>query len=102
MPPTRAILSEQSSITRTELGLPLCRSFDAKGCNGIDLVWQPWKANADNFEYELRHGAIPRKPGVVRLRGYTNHANMGIYRNAVVQFEQGLVSAPDITNHPWH
>jgi carbohydrate-selective porin OprB len=27
---------------------------------------------------------------------------MGIYRDAVAQFENGLVSAPDITNHPWH
>jgi high affinity Mn2+ porin len=27
---------------------------------------------------------------------------MGIYRDAVAQFEEGRVSAPDITNHPWH
>jgi carbohydrate-selective porin OprB len=33
---------------------------------------------------------------------YTNSANMGIYRDAVIQFEQGLVPAPDITPHPWH
>jgi len=39
---------------------------------------------------------------VVRLLAYTNSANMGIYRDAVIQFEQGLVPAPDITHHPWH
>src|SRR5258708_22115409 len=27
---------------------------------------------------------------------------MGIYRDAVAQFKEGLVPAPDITNHPWH
>jgi carbohydrate-selective porin OprB len=27
---------------------------------------------------------------------------MGIYREAVAQYEQGLVTVPDITNHPWH
>jgi carbohydrate-selective porin OprB len=27
---------------------------------------------------------------------------MGIYSDAVAQFSAGLVSAPDITNHPWH
>jgi len=70
--------------------------------NGIDLVWRFWQVHAENFEYELRHGVIPKKPGVIRLLGFTNHANMGIYRDAVAQFENGLVSAPDITNHPWH
>jgi len=73
-----------------------------KVANGIDLVWQPWKTHAENFEFELRHGVIPKKSGVVRLLGYTNYANMGIYRDAVIQFEEGLVPAPDITHHPWH
>jgi hypothetical protein len=27
---------------------------------------------------------------------------MGIYRDAVAQFEQHLVPVPEITNHPWH
>ena len=70
--------------------------------NGIDLVWKPWQVHSDNFEYELRHGFLPKKPGVVRLLAYMNNANMGIYRQAVAQFEQHLVATPDITNHPWH
>ena len=73
-----------------------------KVANGIDLVWRPWQAHAENFEYELRHGFIQKKSGVVRLLAYTNYANMGIYRDAVIQFEEGLVPAPDITHHPWH
>ncbi|MGC2245137.1 MAG: carbohydrate porin, partial [Terriglobales bacterium] len=70
--------------------------------NGIDLVWRPWQVHAENYEYELRHGFIPKKAGVVRLLAYTNYANMGIYRDAVEQFLQGQVRTPDITNHPWH
>jgi high affinity Mn2+ porin len=73
-----------------------------KVANGIDLVWKPWQAHAENWEYELRHGVIPKKAGVVRLLAYTNYANMGIYRDAIAQFQEGLVAVPEITNHPWH
>jgi len=70
--------------------------------NGIDLVWRPWQVHAENFEFDLRRGVLPKKAGAVRLLAYTNYANMGIYRQAVAQFEEGRVPAPDITNHPWH
>jgi high affinity Mn2+ porin len=83
-------------------GFRFAEALMPKVANGIDLVWQPWKAHAENFEFELRHGVIPKKSGVVRLLAYTNSANMGIYRDAVIQFEEGLVPAPDITHHPWH
>jgi carbohydrate-selective porin OprB len=83
-------------------GFRFAEALMPKVANGIDLVWQPWKAHAANFEFELRHGVIPKKSGVVRLLGYTNSANMGIYRNAVIEFKEGLEPAPDITHHPWH
>jgi high affinity Mn2+ porin len=73
-----------------------------KVANGIDLVWKPWQAHAENFEYELRHGLLPKKPGVVRLLAYANYANMGIYRQAVANFDAGLTPIPKITDHPWH
>jgi len=72
-----------------------------KVANGIDLVWKVWQAHAENFEYELRHGVIPRKSGVVRVLAYRNSANMGIYRDQVVRAaDEG--KTPDITDHPWH
>jgi high affinity Mn2+ porin len=83
-------------------GFRFAEALMPKVANGIDLVWRPWEVHAENFEYELRRGVIPRKAGIVRLLAYTNHANMGIYREAVAQFEKGLVPAPDITHHPWH
>jgi high affinity Mn2+ porin len=83
-------------------GFRFAEGLMPKVANGIDLVWRPWQVHAENWEYELRHGVIPRKAGVVRLLAYTNYANMGIYRDAVSQFKGGLVPVPDITHHPWH
>src|ERR1700746_434797 len=83
-------------------GFRFAEGLMPKVANGIDLVWKPWQAHAENFEYEWRHGLIPGKPGVVRLLAFTNYANMGVYREAIAQFAEGLVPRPDITNHPWH
>jgi len=85
-------------------GFRFAEGLMPKVANGIDLVWRPWQARGENFEYEWRRGFIPRKAGVVRLLAYVNHANMGIYRDAVIKFEDGQLneSVPEITNHPWH
>jgi hypothetical protein len=87
-------------------GFRFAEALMPKVANGIDLVWRPWQVHAENWEYELRHGVIPKKPGVVRLLAYTNCANMGIYRDAVAlylaQRQEGLNTVPDITEHPWH
>ena len=83
-------------------GFRFAEALMPKVANGIDLVWKPWQAHAENFEYELRHGVIPKKSGTVRLLAFTNYANMGIYRVAIAQFRAGLVPVPEITNHPWH
>jgi len=82
-------------------GFRFAEALMPKVANGIDLVWKFWQAHSENFEFELRHGMIPKKPGVVRLLTYVNQANMGIYSEAVAQFEKGLVPAPEITDHPW-
>ncbi len=80
-------------------GFRFAEALMPKVANGIDLVWKPWQAHAENFEYELRHGAIPKKAGVVRLLAYTNSANMGIYRDQVIKAADQ--TTPDITAHPW-
>jgi len=82
-------------------GFRFAEALMPRVANGIDLVWKPWQAHAENFEYELRHGLIPKKSGVVRLLAYTNYANMGIYREQVTLAEQNHVM-PDITAHIWH
>jgi high affinity Mn2+ porin len=82
-------------------GFLFAEALMPKVANGIDLVWKPWQAHAENFEYELRHGVIPKKVGVVRLLVYTNYANMGIYRDQVIKAAE-QDTTPDITAHPWH
>jgi len=83
-------------------GLRFAEALMPKVANGIDLVWRPWQVHAENWEYELRRGFIPKKSGVVRILAFENYANMGVYREAVAQFRAGLVPRPEITNHPWH
>jgi len=83
-------------------GFRFAEALMPKVANGIDLVWKPWQVHAENWEYELRHGILPKRSGVVRLLAFTNHANMGLYRDAVAQFNEHVVPVPDITNHPWH
>ena len=83
-------------------GFRFAEGLMPKVANGIDLVWKPWQAHAENWEYELRHGFIPKKSGVIRLLAYTNYADMGIYRQAILQFDEHLTPRPEITDHPWH
>jgi len=83
-------------------GFRFSEALMPKVANGIDLVWRPWEVHAENFEYELRRGLIPKKDGVIRVLAFTNYANMGVYREAVAEFRAGLVPVPDITHHPWH
>ncbi len=83
-------------------GFRFAEALMPKVANGSDLVFRPWQVHAENFEYELRRGILPSQSGIIRLLAYTNYANMGIYREAVAQFVEGLVPRPDITNHPWH
>jgi high affinity Mn2+ porin len=67
--------------------------------NGIDLQWDLERARADNFELELR----PKFAGhaaTIRLLSFVNHANMGVYRQAVRDFLAGETARPDITAHP--
>ena len=82
-------------------GLRFAEALMPKVANGIDLVWKPWQVHAENVEYELRRGLIPKKAGIVRLLAYTNSANMGIYRDQVIQAAE-QDATPDITAHPWH
>ncbi|HEX6824659.1 MAG TPA: carbohydrate porin [Candidatus Sulfotelmatobacter sp.] len=82
-------------------GFRFAEALMPKMANGIDLVWKPWQAHAENFEYEIRKGVLPGKPGVVRILAYTNSANMGVYREQVIQ-ATALGGVPDITAHPWH
>lgn len=67
--------------------------------NGIDLDWNLRRARGENMEFELRKGIWWKKPGVLRLLSYVNHAHMGSYREAVDAFLAEEDAIPDIAKH---
>jgi len=78
-----------------------------KVANGINLDADLARARSENTEFELHHAFLPRRETIVRLLGYANHANMGVYRVAVADFlagetpcAPGTVCRPEITAHP--
>ena len=82
-------------------GFRFAEGLMPKVANGIDLVWRPWQVHAENYEFELRKGVLPKKAGVIRVLAYTNAANMGIYRDQIIKAAQARMT-PDITDHPWN
>jgi len=71
-----------------------------KVANGINLDADLGRAHSENVEFELHHAFLRRRETVVRLLGYANHANMGVYSVAVANFLAGDTPKPDITAHP--
>jgi high affinity Mn2+ porin len=69
--------------------------------NGIDLIWNLRRAHSENTEIEFRRSLLPHRNGSLRLLSFVNHANMGVYRQAVTSFLAGRTSAPDVTAHPF-
>ena len=75
--------------------------------NGIHLDWNLRRARGENYELELRRGPatflgpkglLRDRKGAIRLLGFVNHANMGIYRSANREaLDERGASAPDTT-----
>jgi high affinity Mn2+ porin len=70
-----------------------------KVANGINLDADLGRAHSENVEFELHHSFLPRREAVVRLLGYANHANMGVYSVAIDNFLVGRTPTPEITAH---
>ena len=80
-PPTRA--ATPSALTADyedrNWGFRFAEALMPKIANGIDLVWRPWQVHAENFEYELRHGLIPKESGrraTARLHQLRQHGHL--------------------------
>lgn len=72
-----------------------------KVANGIHLDADLSRERAENIEVELHGALIKKREGTLRLLTYVNHANMGLYRDAVQNFQAGLIIRPDIAAHPF-
>lgn len=68
--------------------------------NGINVQWNLRLAHAESVEAELRKDFLRRKPGIIRLLGFSNVANMGVYRVQNERYLAGIDATPDITAHP--
>jgi hypothetical protein len=55
------------------------------------------RSRAENLELEARGKHILHRDGVVRGLVYLNHANMGSYRQANLEFLYGATTTPDIS-----
>jgi high affinity Mn2+ porin len=71
-----------------------------KVANGLALDADLARAHSENLELELHHTFFPHRESVIRLLGYSNQANMGIYSVAVANFLAGKTPTPEITAHP--
>jgi len=68
--------------------------------NGPDLQWNLRRARGENYELELHPKIGANRDTIVRFLGYENHANMGVYRDAVKNFLAGSTPVPEIKAHP--
>ena len=71
-----------------------------KVANGIDLVWNLRRARAENYELELHPKMFGNRGTTLRLLSFVNHANMGVYRDAINSDLAGKTAVPEITDHP--
>jgi hypothetical protein len=75
-------------------------SLMPKVANGPDLEWNLRRARAENFELELHPRVIANRGTTVRLLSFVNHANMGVYRQAIDDYLAGKTPRPEIRAHP--
>jgi len=71
-----------------------------KVANGPDLVWNLHQARAENVEFQLHPKLFGSRTTTIRLLNFVNHANMGVYRNAINNYLAGLTPTPEIAAHP--
>jgi high affinity Mn2+ porin len=71
-----------------------------KIANGPDLDWNLRRARAENFELEVHPRLLSNHSTTLRLLSFVNHANMGVYRQAITDFLAGKTPRPEIRAHP--
>jgi high affinity Mn2+ porin len=82
------------------LALRFAEALMPKVANGLHLEADLAAARAENTEVEIHRKAFRLQEGTLRLLSYVNHANMGLYSEAVNNYLEGLTPTPEITDHP--
>ncbi len=68
-----------------------------KVANGIHLDADVARARAENLEFDLKPKLLRGRGTVIRPLAYRNHADMGLYKEAIAEYLTGEVATPDIT-----
>jgi hypothetical protein len=63
--------------------------------NGIDYDYHLGSARGENAELEI-HESLAGNPGVVKLLGFVNYADMGDYADAIAAVRAGIVDTPTL------
>jgi len=66
--------------------------MEPREANGLEFDHDVSRAHGDVLEVEHRH-TLSARPGAVRVLAFWNHANMGVYREAL----ERAAAAPDVT-----
>lgn len=82
------------------LAVRFAEALMPKVANGINLDADLGRARSENIEVELHRSLLPRREGTLRLLSFVNHADMGVYSQAVAAYLDGLTPRPEITDHP--
>jgi high affinity Mn2+ porin len=72
-------------------------SLMPKVANGIHLDADVARSRAENLEFDFTGNRVRHRPGVFRVLGYVNHADMGNYEQSILQYRDHDVATPDIT-----
>jgi hypothetical protein len=80
--------------------LQFAEALMPKVANGPVLVWNLHQARAENLELQLHPKLFGSRTTTIRLLNFVNHANMGVYRDAINNFLAGHTPTPEITAHP--
>jgi carbohydrate-selective porin OprB len=64
--------------------------------NGINLDWNLAQSHSEMLEVKLRHQIFFGHPGIVRILGYMNHADMGSYQQSIDSYLAGNGTVPNI------
>jgi high affinity Mn2+ porin len=67
--------------------------------NGLKLDWNLGRARGENFEVEFHPQVFGKRQTTLRLLSFVNHANMGVYREAIDGYLSGNDAVPNIVEY---
>jgi hypothetical protein len=67
--------------------------------SGLHINWNLSRARSENYEIEFHRNLLAGHPGILRLLGFVNRAEMGSYPDAIGAYLSGQDPRPDLAAH---